>query len=304
MAVAKKIVCPMCGAENTEKDLYIGKSEIYSFYGKIPFCKPCIEKIFKKYLNEYKDDKKAIYLMCQRLDIPFKYSAYEGASKEAKSKKMDVYKTYFIKLNSLGGTNNYGSCFDDSDKWEDGDIVAYELDLDDFEVTPKMIRFWGRGYSKEDYVYLEDAYKEWTTRYKCDTLAEEKTYKLLSLKELEIMKAREKGKDVDKLEETFRKLMSDANVTPREANAINDPENMNSLGIWIKDIEKYRPAEYFEDKKIYSDFDSLKEYLDRFVFRPLKNLLLGTREFDKDFNVENVTKEEEIEVDGDDNGES
>ena len=34
------------------------------------------------------------------------------------------------------------------------------------------------------------------------------------------------------------------------------------------------------------DFDSLKEYLERFIFRPLKNLLIGTREFDGEFNVE------------------
>ena len=59
------------------------------------------------------------------------------------------------------------------------------------------------------------------------------------------------------MEETFRKLMSDANVTPRDANAANDPENKNILGLWIKDIERTRPAEYFNDKSIYKDYDGI-----------------------------------------------
>ena len=44
-------------------------------------------------------------------------------------------------------------------------------------------------------------------------------------------------------------------------------------------------AEYFKDKSIYEDYDGILDYIKRFVFRPLKNLLTGTREFDKEFNI-------------------
>jgi hypothetical protein len=107
------------------------------------------------------------------------------------------------------------------------------------------------------------------------------------------MKTRAQGKPVDKLEDTFIKFMNAANVTPKDANAIADLDNSNSLGVWIKDIEKYRPAEYFENKKKYSDFDNLMDYLNRFILRPLKNLLTGSRDFDKEFNVEDIAKEKE-----------
>ena len=40
---------------------------------------------------------------------------------------------------------------------------------------------------------------------------------------------------------------------------------------------------YFEDKKLYEDYDHIKEYIDRFLFRPLKNLITGSRDFDKEF---------------------
>ena len=52
-----------------------------------------------------------------------------------------------------------------------------------------------------------------------------------------------------------------------------------------RDIEEYCPAEYYKDKTLYADFDHLKEYILRFMSRPLKNLLTGSKEMDKEFNL-------------------
>ncbi len=156
------------------------------------------------------------------------------------------------------------------------------------DIPKELIIKWGRfkNYTLEDYEFLEENYNSWITECKSDTLAEKKLYKEICLKELEIRKLREDGKPTDKQVDTLQKLMDAANVKPKDANAANDPSNNNVLGLIIKDIEQYRPAEYFEDKKTYSDFDNMKDYLQRFVFRPLKNLLLGSRDFDKEFNIE------------------
>ena len=182
--------------------------------------------------------------------------------------------------------------FIDSDK-TNNESIEKNNNISNFIVTPEIVIKWGQGYSNKDYEILENMYKQWTYKNKSDTLAEQKTFKFLCLKEFEIMKTRAEGRPVDKLEDTFIKFMNAANVTPKDANAATDLENSNSLGVWIKDIEKYRPAEYFKDKKKYFDFDHLMDYLNRFIFRPLKNLLTGSREFDKEFNVENVSKEKE-----------
>ena len=60
---------------------------------------------------------------------------------------------------------------------------------------------------------------------------------------------------------------------------------MSPLGEMIRDIEEYCPAEYYKDKKLFADFDKVREYIDRFMTRPLRNLLTGSKELDKEFSL-------------------
>ena len=53
----------------------------------------------------------------------------------------------------------------------------------------------------------------------------------------------------------------------------------------IRDIEQYTPAEYFKDKKLFRDADGLGEYFQRFVTRPLRNLMSGEKVMDPEFRV-------------------
>ena len=60
---------------------------------------------------------------------------------------------------------------------------------------------------------------------------------------------------------------------------------LSHLGELIREIEEVCPAEYYKDKKLYADFDHLKEYIERFMTRPLRNLLTGSKELDKEFSL-------------------
>jgi len=303
MASKSKIKCKNCEREMVKAKFYSSNLPEYKklYNGTCPVCKECLQ-ILACDENGGIDATALKDVLKNYLNKPFFNDIFlKVLSKKPKNPLGD----YITRLNLNRGVANNAT-------WKDGETEG-KIEIDkknikkqkgipevlvnsDFKVTKEMIRFWGRGkdYTPEDYEFLDNAFNEWTTRYKCDTLAEEKTYKFLCLKELEIMKSREKGENVDKLEETYRKLLSDGGLTPKDANAANDPENMSALGLWIRDIEKYRPAEYFEDKKIYVDFDGFSEYLKRMIYRPLKNLLTGSRDFDKDFNVEddNIDDEE------------
>lgn len=271
----------------TIKDFYMASNLNLFKNGKVSICKECMKEYvyIDKQINI--DRFKKILMLC---DLPFFSREFESALSDSKETIGVYMKNIYL---------NY------KDKtWNDGEIdkkTEIKTDEDsDFTVTKEMKKRWGRNYSTDDYEFLEDTYYEWCNKYKSDTLSEQKTFQFLTLKELEIRKAREQGSSTDKLEETYRRFSSDANVIPRDANAMNDSENLNTLGIWTRDIEKYRPAEYFEDKKVYNDNDNMKSYYERFILRPLKNLLIGTREFDREFNVEN---ESDIEnEDGDNNG--
>lgn len=303
MASKSKIKCKICEGEMITSKFYSSNLPEYKklYNGYCPICKVCLQKLACD-VNGSLDATSLKSVLKNHLDKPFFNDLFAKIARENPKNPLGVYLT---RLNLSRGINR-------SSQWRDGETdekkeienkkIKNQVDIPEivvdskFKVTKEMIRFWGRGkdYTIEDYEFLDNAFSEWTTRYKCDTLAEEKTYKFLCLKELEIMKAREKGENVDKLEETYRKLLSDGGLTPKDANAANDPENMSALGLWIKDIEKYRPAEYFKDKKIYVDFDGFLEYLERMIYRPLKNLLTGSRDFDKDFNVEDGNEDDEV----------
>ena len=60
---------------------------------------------------------------------------------------------------------------------------------------------------------------------------------------------------------------------------------LSPLGMMIRDIEEHCPADFYKDQKLYADFDHLREYIVRFMTRPLNNLLTGSKEMDKEFNL-------------------
>lgn len=283
----KKIKCPICQHEKSINQFYqSNKKEYTMFNGRCYVCKKCLKDMI--YVNEIPNKENMKKVLKEYLDLPYIEEAFRDAVKNPK----ETLGVYISSLNVGKYKGKELTWSDDTEKINNRSTEGNN-DTSNFIVTPEIVIKWGQGYSNKDYEILENMYKQWTYKNKSDTLAEQKTFKFLCLKEFEIMKTRAEGKPVDKLEDTFIKFMNAANVTPKDANAATDLENSNSLGVWIKDIEKYRPAEYFKDKKKYFDFDHLMDYLNRFIFRPLKNLLTGSREFDKEFNVENVSKEKE-----------
>ena len=98
------------------------------------------------------------------------------------------------------------------------------------------------------------------------------------------MKAVREGRvdDYNKLTETYRKSFTTAGLkTVREANI----DEEFTIGVNAETIEKYTPAEYYKNKQLYKDHDDLGEYLDRFLLRPLRNLMHGTKDRDYEFFV-------------------
>lgn len=289
MATKNKLTCTCCGQESSERNFYISKSFIYKATSHLPICKACLGDLYDKYYIKYQDYKLALYYMCRAVGICFNLGSYNAVLQEIQNgKTTNVWQIYMTKLNSLGGKNGAGDDFDSSDNV---DINTEIQSLSEERgIDRETISKWGNSYNESDYLWLNDTYNEWINKYKHDTLSEQKTFKLLTIKEFQIMKAIESNGNTDKLEETYLKLMSAGNVTPRDANASMDDENVKGLGVWTKDIEKYRPAEYFADKKLYKDFDSFVDYLNRFVFRPIKNFLMKTKEYDGEFSIEDDFK--------------
>lgn len=289
-----KIMCTCCGKDKSDKEFYMSRSYIYQATKKVPICKNCIEELYNKYLIQHNNTKLAIYYMCRAIGTCFSISSYSGAlgQFEKKENNTPLWQIYITKLNSLGGKNGAGDGFDFSDELnisEENDIT-----IENSVNNKEIIARWGKGFDTEALEFLEQDYHEWTTHNDCGKLSVQRLVQMICIKEWEIRKARQSGNSTDKLEKALLTLMDNSSLTPKTMSAINETDSSKIYGIWIKDIEKNRPAEYFEDKELYKDHDGMLDYFNRFVLRPLKNLLTGSRDFDKEFNVEDEELEETI----------
>lgn len=287
----EKVICTCCGKEKKVSDFYLSKSILHKSTGRMSVCKLCMGKIYNDYLSKYQDTREAIYYMCRKLDIGYSEGILKAAITEVENgKKTAVYQIYMTKFNSIGDLNGAGVDFDASDTFVEDDseedqeeqIIKSERALTEKDLVDR----WGYGWTLEELQWLERDYTSWSTRHECNSLSLERLFEMICVKELEIRNTRRDGKPTDKLEKSLRELLSASNLTPKNMSATNETEATKTFGLWLKDIEQHRPAEYFEDKELYSDYDGIGEYFERFVLRPMKNLLTGTRDFDKEFNVE------------------
>lgn len=270
-------LAPKCKKNNgvlDEKDFYSTTNEEIFHNGKLPICKHCL-KVYVRNTNKEIDLDKFKKVL-QIYDIPF-YEKEWNVSVNGKNETIGSYmKNVYL---------NY------KDKhWKDGDITDKKLIYDESDIGKlserDLLNKWGSGFSLDELQWLENNYYNWTTNTDCKKFNIQKLVKLICIKELDIRIARQNGKPTDKLEKSLLELMNNSNLTPKTMSAMNETDSAKRYGIWLADIEQNDPAEYFRDKSIYEDFDGIKGYFDRFVLRPLKNLLTNTREFDHEFNVE------------------
>lgn len=105
------------------------------------------------------------------------------------------------------------------------------------------------------------------------------------------MKAVREGRieDYNKLTDSYRKSFQQAGLKTVKEGVSNEEF---VLGMSIETIEKYTPAEYYKNKKLFKDFDGIGDYAERHILRPLKNLMFGTEERDAEYYVKDDGEED------------
>jgi len=266
--------------------------------GCMSICEKCCNGLYDGYFSLYNSVDKALHCVCRDLDLRYSVSAVESTKSHieksmAKGQGLNkIFGTYKSKLFSITCKNSGIDLmrYQDSDKPAFGtDNVGTSMNTAEGMVNDvDIVMFWGRGFETEDILFLENELSLWKLQYKCDNQAEAILFKEICIKTLEIRKFRAEGKSTQKSVEDLQKLMSTAGVDPSRAKEIDSDKNRDAYGLWLKDIEENEPAEYFEDKKLFLDFDKISKYINAFIFRPLRNLLLGSRDFNiGEFDIDN-----------------
>ena len=228
------------------------------------------------------NEEKSIERMCQIFDWFF-HEEPLAASKQISEDRSRVG-DYANKLN-LNQTVRKGSTYIDTIKLKSSnegktiDSIEDLEDIKDYIITPKMIKFWGSGYDPKVYPTLQGYYDELLKL--CDSkpdIKKQKMMKNLCLLEYQMQINIQAGKDIGTLSNSYKTMFEASGLKTDEVDV-----NKDSYGTWLAMIEKYTPADYYKDKSKYKDFFGIGEYIERFMFRPLKNLLTGSKEKEKEF---------------------
>jgi len=285
------IQCARCGKPKStlNRNYYKSNADIYKGYGYVPICTSCLEK---KYLALMKDndmdEKLAMYYLMMEINVPWSERVWQAVK--------DINAKIGRYLGIINGATHYRDItFYESDEFiyetENIDIeeAIESMEKGDTILTKKMkdelVERFGNHYTNEQLMFLNNKYRDWITRHVCEELSQEILFAEISIKQLELREARKKGSPTKEILDAMDKLMKANNVQPQTMKNGTKADGLNRLSLVIKDFEEYRPAEYFQDKKLFDDFDNIKELMKNEVLRPMKNYLTGTRDFDPRYNI-------------------
>lgn len=278
------LYCLECG-NSTSNNFYMSRDKHRKFFGKIPYCKNCIKKIYSKYLGLYDDENLAVYYTCRKIDIPYIHTNYIGAVETAKNRAaktgepVNLFQIYMVGL-GFSEKNGWGSTFDDSqgenqiEKLNTFDAVTEikrnrinnpahnpEANSDEYETIEYDTEFlqskWGQTFENWELAYLEGEYLDWDEKLNgisdktIDILVKQICYQLL-----DIYKDRQSGASVDKKIKTLTDLMNNSGLIDKQDKA---NEKHKTLGMEIEQIEYMKPAT--SGKKIFDDVDGIQNYI-------------------------------------------
>jgi hypothetical protein len=247
-------------------------------------CKDCSNEIYDGYYAAEKDRHKAVLNTCRILNIIYLNEAVDAALKDKekrdakKSVKHDVpffsiYKGRLANMLTLKKDVRGLTFVEPTSLTSDNPITESD------EGYADLTGFWGEGMSWEDYRYLETQYSEWSKSHSIDSQSEKVLLKFICLKELEIRKAMVSGSDTASLVKQFTELLKASALTPALSNVASGGKSMDSWGNFLAVIEQQTPAEYYEDKKLFADFDGIEKYIKKFILRPIRNFILNARDY-------------------------
>lgn len=264
----EKFACFYCGKEFVETNYYNSNSEFYSNIGKIPYCKQCIEKLYQQFYERYTNEgclvpeKKAVQRLCMIFDIYYKEDVYNSAVNSAQKRGMNISNmSAYMKIIQL--SQYKGKSYDNTiEEEEKADFVnSFDSITGERKTDEKTIKFFGTGFTDEDYEFLQEQYSDWTTRHECQTKAQEEVFKRICFKQLEILKATRAGEDTKNLDDTFQRLLDTAKLQPKQ-NSGETTSDSQTFGTLIDKWENTRPLPEIDEE--LKDVDKIAWYIDTF----------------------------------------
>lgn len=289
---ASSSVCRMCGLAYGKLGGYFYKnySQMWKGTGYLPICKTCLDKIFEQYMSECSDPRAACRAVCRKLDIYWNDSVYEQVEKRNSSRtplagylsSINAYKyagkSYDDTLHEEFSIFNFNTAHDEHENTRNDNECEDEKLEEEIFVDKEVIHRWGPGYSSKMYLDLEDRLKYWVDRLESegvDTSGMGIQGLLMQIvpTELEIIRGRAAGDDVDKKVNTLNTLLGSAMLKPNQRKTQDQDSGLENtpLGVmgWI--IEERRPIPEADPE--FKDVNGIKKYVHTWVYGHLAKMV-------------------------------
>ena len=269
----KVLKCPTCNEFiSTYEGFYTDKRYATGYY---PECKKCVRAQVEQRTNskqEPNETVESVQRMLLKMDLPYIDSLYQSQVKnvaDASSEKNrhSAFAQYIVAIKSLPQYN--------AKTWSDSEFAPDDDTNPDYEQkeVKKTIRSGRKrfgNYPNEDLMFLENEYQDWTTRYACESKAQELLFKRICFKQLEIDKAQKAGRETKDMDKTLQELMSSLSVKPSQKNSNSLTESM-TFGQLIDRWEQEKPIP--EPDEEFKDVDNIGLYIDVFFKGHLSKMM-------------------------------
>lgn len=244
--------------------------------GLFPICKKCLIGMacdYDKKTNQYTDNREKTMKVLEMMDLPYIDSMYQSALTSCAEDVQDKHRNtawshYITVIKSLPNWRGKG--------WADSELPADQLE-EEVKINNKTlknaIKRFGPGYTNEDYMFLENEYQDWITRYECNTKAQEAAFERLSFKKWEINNATKKGLPTKDLDKTYQEWLGTANIQPRQT-SMDANADAQTFGTLIQKYEETRPLPEIDPE--LEDVDKLGLLIDVF-YRGHASKMLGLK---------------------------
>lgn len=269
----KVLKCPVCNEFiSTYEGFYTDKRYATGYF---PECKKCVKAQVEQRTNsrqEPNETMESVQRMLLKMDLPYIDSLYKAQVKnvaDASSEKNrhSAFAQYIVAIKSLPQYN--------TKTWADSEFALDDDANPDYEQkevkkTIKAGRKRFGNYPNEDLMFLENEYQDWTTRYACESKAQELLFKRICFKQLEIDKAQKSGRETKDMDKTLQELMSSLSVKPSQKNSNSLTESM-TFGQLIDKWEQEKPIP--EPEEEFKDVDKIGLYIEVFFKGHLSKMM-------------------------------
>ena len=254
--------CCTCGKKYTKQSGNFSYSQSPLYKGNnsfLPICNNCLENLVEQYTELLGSQNEAIKRVCLHWDIYFSESLLNSTKKiDANRSRIKCY------VKNCNLQQNAGKTFDTYLKEINSERIDTINDLEELKqdkeikVNQKTIKFFGLGYTPEQYRFLQDQYDDWTHRHECRTKSQEEVFKNLCIAQLNIQIAQQTGGKVKDAMDSFQNLLGTANLKPCQTNE-NALADQNTFGTLIKKWENEKPIS--EPDPEWKDVDGIARYI-------------------------------------------